>query len=109
MRADFPELDPRLRVNLIARLEQDGATPDGWSVSLSSAPVAPVPDELAPWLDGEELAVAGHLLEVAACLSGRFCRSAGRRAVRVDAGCDGRPTVSRHERDDVCAARGRRS
>jgi succinate dehydrogenase / fumarate reductase flavoprotein subunit len=44
-RADFPDLDPDLGVNLHQRLGDDGRLVDPWP-----EPVPPVPDELAPWL-----------------------------------------------------------
>jgi succinate dehydrogenase / fumarate reductase flavoprotein subunit len=58
-RTDFPELDPALRVNLHTRLSDDGRPAEPWS-----EPVAPVPDELLPWLDQAGPAdLAGRLLE----------------------------------------------
>jgi succinate dehydrogenase / fumarate reductase, flavoprotein subunit len=58
IRSDFPTLDPDLKVNFQARLDQQGV------VRLAPAPVPPVPAELTEWAEpAGEIAVAGHLLE----------------------------------------------
>lgn len=65
-RADFPELDPELRVNFIASLDATSDDPRGDDVgrlTLTSKPVASVPDELVSWIDDTEVEVAGRLLE----------------------------------------------
>jgi succinate dehydrogenase / fumarate reductase flavoprotein subunit len=56
-RSDHPELDPELRVNFVVEMTDDG------SLSLSTRPVAPVPDELAAWIDDQQLETTGRLLE----------------------------------------------
>ncbi|HSJ43461.1 MAG TPA: FAD-binding protein [Euzebyales bacterium] len=56
-RSDYAELDPELRVNFVVQMADDG------SLSLSSRPVAPVPDELAAWIDDQQLESTGRLLE----------------------------------------------
>jgi succinate dehydrogenase / fumarate reductase flavoprotein subunit len=56
-RSDHPELDPELRVNFVVDMADDG------SLSLSSRPVAPVPDGLAAWIDDQQVETAGRLLE----------------------------------------------
>lgn len=66
VRADFPELDPELQVNFVASLDATSDDPRGDDVgrlTLTSKPVAPVPDELVSWIDDTELEVAGRLLE----------------------------------------------
>jgi succinate dehydrogenase / fumarate reductase flavoprotein subunit len=59
-RADHPELDPALEVNLRTRLTGDGTTVE----DARASPVPPVPDELRAWLDRPwDVALAGRLLE----------------------------------------------
>jgi succinate dehydrogenase / fumarate reductase, flavoprotein subunit len=58
-RADFPDLDPDLEVNLVTHVE-----PDGTLAPMTRQPVPPVPDELREWLDRPwDVEVAGRLLE----------------------------------------------
>ena len=56
-RSDYAELDPELRVNFVVQMADDG------SLSLSSRPVASVPDEFAAWIDDQQLESTGRLLE----------------------------------------------
>jgi succinate dehydrogenase / fumarate reductase flavoprotein subunit len=62
VRADFPELDPAQRVTITWSLEGGDDATDG-RLAQADVPVAPVPDELEPWLDDRELEVSGRLLE----------------------------------------------
>ena len=58
VRADYPDLDPELRVNFVLALGDDGA------LSVERRPVPDVPAELTPWVrDGVELDIAERLLE----------------------------------------------
>ncbi|HUH06992.1 MAG TPA: FAD-dependent oxidoreductase [Egibacteraceae bacterium] len=57
-RADFPDVDESLRVNLVARLSDEG------SLELSRAPIPEVPEHLREWAASEaEYNVEGRLLE----------------------------------------------
>ena len=57
-RSDYPQPDPGLQVNIVARRGDDA------TLALSREPVPPVPDELAGWTgDDGELTVEGRLLE----------------------------------------------
>ena len=56
-RTDYPETNPGLLVNFRIHLD-----PDGEQV-ITEHPVKPVPFELLPYIDDEELTVAGRLLE----------------------------------------------
>ena len=55
-RSDYPEIDESLRVNFINYVE------DG-ELHVVSEAIPPIDEELLPYLDGEELEVAGRLLE----------------------------------------------
>jgi succinate dehydrogenase / fumarate reductase flavoprotein subunit len=58
-RADFPHLDPALRVNFLTRQDRDAPTLQVWSEA-----VPPIPDELDQWVRAsEEPEVAARLLE----------------------------------------------
>jgi len=56
-RSDYPEIDESLAVNFVIGLDEKGEQ------VLRSVPVEPVPAELLPWLDDEELEIDGRLLE----------------------------------------------
>lgn len=56
-RTDYPEVDPNLRVNFLIELDLEGRQ------ILSEKAVEPIPSELREWVDSEEFAVAGRLLE----------------------------------------------
>lgn len=61
-RADFPELDPAMRVNIRCHAERAG--PGAGTLSLWTDPVLPVPPALQEWMDTSEAPdVAGRLLE----------------------------------------------
>jgi hypothetical protein len=57
VRADHEDLNPNLKVNFVVSKDPDG------SLSVASEPVPPVPEGLKAWAEGEELEVAGRLLE----------------------------------------------
>ena len=58
-RTDFPDLDPRLRVNFHTRLGDDDRLVEPWA-----EPVGPIPPDLVSWLDQAGPAeMAGRLLE----------------------------------------------
>lgn len=56
-RADYPDTDPSLQVNFVIRLAEDAEQ------VLYRQEVPPVSDDLLAWLDDEEFAVQGRLLE----------------------------------------------
>jgi succinate dehydrogenase / fumarate reductase flavoprotein subunit len=57
-RYDYPDLDPGLRVNFIASLDEQG------DVHIQQQPVPDVPSELAKWTEEvEDLSLEGRLLE----------------------------------------------
>ena len=57
-RDDYTESNPDLRVNFVAKLDENG------NQSVHSMVVPPVPDDLRGWIeDQEELTVEGRLLE----------------------------------------------
>lgn len=56
-RYDYPEVDPTLMVNFRIRQDADGTQ------TLSHVPTPPVPAELEAWMQNEELALSGRLLE----------------------------------------------
>ena len=55
-RSDYPEIDDTLKVNFVIHLEDGEQKLEKWNI-------APVSEALEPYLDGEELEVAGRLLE----------------------------------------------
>lgn len=57
VRADHPGLDPDLKVNFVVSRDAGGA------LAVAPEPVPPVPEGLEGWAEGEELEVAGRLLE----------------------------------------------
>jgi succinate dehydrogenase / fumarate reductase flavoprotein subunit len=59
-RRDYPDRDPDLQVNLHTRLaDGDGAVEEPWR-----EPIAPIPDELLPWIErAGPVDIAGRLLE----------------------------------------------
>ncbi len=57
-RYDFPELDPKMRVNFRVRLDEED------KLQVESVPVPAVPAELVQWTqEEEELSLKGRLLE----------------------------------------------
>jgi succinate dehydrogenase / fumarate reductase flavoprotein subunit len=59
IRADSPDLDPALQVNLHFRMDSDGHLGDPWPEE-----VPPIPDALEGWVSGtEDMMLGGRLLE----------------------------------------------
>jgi succinate dehydrogenase / fumarate reductase, flavoprotein subunit len=56
-RTDYPAVDPAMQQNFMIRLDGDG------NQVLGTQDVVPAPDELSPWLEDHDLAIAGRLLE----------------------------------------------
>jgi succinate dehydrogenase / fumarate reductase flavoprotein subunit len=59
IRADAPELDPDLQVNLVFRMDQDGHLGEPWAEDVPA-----IPEALEEWVSGtEDVLLGGRLLE----------------------------------------------